>query len=536
MLASFPQRGAHRSRPTHPTSRRMARTWSVASAMGLLGLVLAAIPAIARDPQNEVERLITQSPVAKATIGVSVVDLRTGQRLVAINDDLALIPASNMKLLTTGAALSVLGPDFVFRTELIQAGSTVVLVGSGDPSLGDPRMLELSSSPIGVEDMLDALASSVAKAGMTRVDEIIVDDRIFERRWVHPGWPADQLDRHYAAAVAGVNFHLNVLDFYPAPGPGAGTRASFELEPRAPWIAREVQVRALTSTTGRHTPWVRRDATRNAFTLLGEVKHAAQTPIRIAVHDAPLFAGQLLASRIVRYAGVGPAGSGPTNAVRLAAPDEQIRRDRVLAVVTTPLVDIVARCNRDSVNLYAEALLKRIGHEVTGEPGSWGNGGAVLRMVLADRLGPNAATSTVISDGSGLSRANRVRPATMTRWLGNMRQDPAIGDLFVGSLATTGQGTLRKRFPGTTLKNTLRAKSGTINGVRCLSGYLIHPTTGRTLVFSILINDLPLSGGAGPQALRLHESIVATLDIWLSANPGIAIPTVPNHATAGEPG
>jgi len=201
--------------------------------------------------------------------------------------------------------------------------------------------------------------------------------------------------------------------------------------------------------------------------------------------------------------------------------------------VTTPLADIVARCNRDSVNLYAEALAKRMGHEVTGEPGSWGNGGAVVRMVMTDRLGPSAATTTVISDGSGMSRANRIAPETMTRWLASMSRDPAIGSLFTASLPTTGQGTLRKRFPATTLKNTLHAKSGTINGVRCLSGYLTHPVTGRTLVFSILINDLPLTGGSGPKALRLHEAIVAELDAWLTARPGIAIPA---QAAVDEPG
>lgn len=497
--------------------------WTILSLV-LIAAMLLPRAALARDLQQQIQQLIAESPVASATVGVSVVDLRSGVSLVGIDQDHPLIPASNMKLLTTGAALSVLGPDFVFRTELVRAGDAVVLVGSGDPSLGDPRMLELSDHPIGVEAMLDTLASAVSKAGMDRVSQVIVDDRIFDRQWIHPNWPTDQLDRHYEAPVAGVNFHLNVLDFYPAPGPTPGSPAVFELEPDARWIAREVTVKAQTSQTGRHTPWVRRDPNHNRFTLLGQVKHAAQVPARITVHDAPLLAGQLLAQHMAKRVPVGRASERSIDAVRLVDPDEHLERDRLLAVVTTPLADIVARCNRDSVNLYAEALAKRMGHEVTGEPGSWGNGAAVVRMVMTDRLGPAPASSTVISDGSGMSRTNRVSPDTLTRWLGAMSNDPAIGELFIGSLPTPGQGTLRKRFPATTLKNTLHAKSGTINGVRCLSGYLTHPVTGRTLAFSILVNDLPLAGGAGAKALRLHEAIVAQLDEWLTARPGIAIP------------
>jgi D-alanyl-D-alanine carboxypeptidase/D-alanyl-D-alanine-endopeptidase (penicillin-binding protein 4) len=196
--------------------------------------------------------------------------------------------------------------------------------------------------------------------------------------------------------------------------------------------------------------------------------------------------------------------------------------------VTTPVRDVALLCNRDSVNLYAEALLKRMGREISGERGSWASGAAVLRMVMNERLGPEAASELTVSDGSGMSRGNQVSPSLMTAWLESVYEDARIGPAFVESLATPGSGTLERRFRDVRVKNKVSAKSGLLNGVRTLSGYITEPGTGRTLAFSVLVNDLPLSGEAPLRALRLHEQIVAAADRWLLTE------TAPARAAAEE--
>jgi D-alanyl-D-alanine carboxypeptidase/D-alanyl-D-alanine-endopeptidase (penicillin-binding protein 4) len=161
-------------------------------------------------------------------------------------------------------------------------------------------------------------------------------------------------------------------------------------------------------------------------------------------------------------------------------------------------------------------MLKRIGREVTGEPGSWASGASVVRMTIAERLGPDDAAATQVSDGSGLSRDNKVSPATLTRWLDMMQRSGPTADDFVASLATTDRGNLKKRFDEHRLQNDLAAKSGSIDGVRCLSGYLTDPATDRRVAFSIMVNDLK-AGEAPLAALNFHEEVVKAIDRWMTA-------------------
>jgi len=519
-----------RAAPVAPSRRFASR------ALGVLAAVLACT-ASALAQQQRIEALIENADIGQATVGVHAIDLATGREIVSLHADRTFIPASNMKLLTTGAALAVLGPDFVFRTELIHAGGKLIWRGSGDPSLGDHRMLDQSDPSFGVDDLLDALARAVIDAGVTEVEEIVVDDRVFDRQWVHPGWPDDQLDRHYCAPVAGLNISGNVVAFFPAPArTGVGDPARLLVEPDASWIRRRTEVIARTVPTGGNEVWIRRDPEQNRFTLGGKVQRPSRARLRSAVHDPPLFAGRLLADRL-EAAGVrvgptpepGSVSEHPAG-VRLAGEREELPEGRTLAVVTTPLLDIVNLCNTDSINLYAEALIKRTAHEAFGDAASWRRAAAVVRMVLQQRLGHEHAARTIISDGSGLSRDNAVAPSTLTALLRDLHDDDALRAPFVDSLASPGVGTLRRRFRGVDLRHAVRAKSGSINGVRTLSGYVLDAPSGAGFAFSVLVNDLPLSGPASMNARRLHEQIVAVLDERLASHLRDQ-----RHAEAAEP-
>ncbi|MBS0186890.1 MAG: D-alanyl-D-alanine carboxypeptidase/D-alanyl-D-alanine-endopeptidase [Planctomycetes bacterium] len=488
-------------------------------ALALCAAAACSLPVAAQALQGEVDRLLHGSKLGKSRVGISIVDARTGEILAAKNSEQEFCPASNMKLLTTGAALWTLKPDFVYKTELRLDGDRLVVVGSGDPAFGDPEILQNASPRLTVSDMMNTLTGSVTKAGVKRLSEIVVDDRIFDREFVHATWPKDQLDRWYCAEVSGLIFHANVLDVYPRPG-SDGQRPSVSIDPETSIVEIDVS-KSRSVSTGSNSVWLKRDASDNRFQLMGDVRFPSTQPVRVTLTQNPTFFGQLLADKL-EHAGVVisgapstvPGGGGTGPAVRVADPGENLGAERTIAVITTPLADVVRRCNVESYNLYAEAMIKRIGHDVTGQAGSWENGASVIRMLLSEKVGPDAAKETIVRDGSGMSKDNRVSPATMTRWLAALANDKNVSQMFIHSLPKPGEGTLERRFKNRP-RNQLFAKSGYIRNVRCLSGYVIDEKDGHVITFSILANDVP-AGEEDQAALQLHEQVVALIDGYLS--------------------
>ncbi len=478
------------------------------------------------DLRGDVDGAVAKGQLGLATIAISVIDADTGADRISINADQMMVPASNMKLLTTGAALHALGGNFTFSTRLLRDGDRLIVVGDGDPGVGDPKLLsEIVSAGGGgagqdIESFLQLWVRPVVEAGNTRVSEVVVDDRIFDRQFVHPSWPQDHLNRRYCAEVAGFDFHLNVLNFYPRPGAAGGRPDLSIVHPTAPWL--EIQNRATSRQDGSegNTAWIARRQDTNLLSVYGNVKFAYRAPVPVTFNDPPAFFAQLLAHRLAA-AGVQVDGH------RAAIPDDPPPVGEPIGLeIRTPIRTAVARCNRDSENLYAEALLKRMGHAMTNEPGSWINGSAIVRHVVHERLeNPLLAANLRVADGSGLSRDNQVAAATLTAWLATFHRDTTIGPLFVISLAEPGVGTLKGRFqdPESALKGCqVRGKSGYIDNVSCLSGYITSPG-GRRCAFSILINGLKEPGSVG-KAKALQERVVSAVarDLVAAETPAAA--------------
>jgi D-alanyl-D-alanine carboxypeptidase/D-alanyl-D-alanine-endopeptidase (penicillin-binding protein 4) len=456
-----------------------------------LAVVLpASAGAFAASLEAEVELAIAAAGLGGAGVGVSVLEAGPGTALVAVNAETLMIPASNMKLVTTGAALHTLGPDFRFQTRLLREGDRLVVVGDGDPAFGDPALLATMTAADGgtgldVDEFLDLWLDAAVATGIERFSEVLVDDRIFDREFVHATWPRDQLNRRYCAQVSGLGFHLNQIHFYP--DPRRDQRPSlYRFVPRTSRLKIENNA---TSRMGPHdgnTAWISRRLGTNDLTFYGNVKHRYRAPVPVTLHDMATFFGELLAERL-RQRGV------EVDAVRLVDRNRgPSTGEAVGPVIYTPIGTVVTRCNRDSQNLYAECLLKRMGHALTGEAGSWLNGASIARHVVYERLkSANVASRVVIRDGSGLSRENRIAPATLTAWLNSFHNDELLAEPFVDSLAIAGRnGTLRKRLTKSDLRGAVvQAKSGYINGVSCLAGYVTMPD-GRRRCFSVMVNDI----------------------------------------------
>ncbi len=494
----------------------------------LLAVALIATPALGRVGSTDRLRrqiidAIAAARMGNATIAVSIRDCQSDRELVSILPDdparRSFVPASNMKLITSGFALATLGKDFEFRTYILLQGNRLIIRGSGDPAMGDPALLEQLG--MSAESFLSTVVNAIVAAGATRIDEIILDDRVFDRNMLHADWPADQLNRAYCAPVCGINFHANVLSVHASPSGRAGDPPIVRTEPSAPWLEVD-RSKARTVSQGNTQIWLEHGDGPTRFNLHGSVRTAIK-PVQVTVRDPGMFFGRLLADALGQRGIGGRPGAQQRPSppvVRYAEPLENLSAppgvERAVTMIKTPIDVVLERCNVESDNLYAECLLKAACNKVTGQPGSWINGAAAVRMLIRDRLSSDAATDLTMADGSGLSRKNRVTAALMTGWLAAIARDAEIRNTFIESLAVAAQeGTVRTRFRKSKLDGEVRAKSGYIREVRTLTGYVSARTGEDRLAFSVLINQVP--SGADQRAKELHERIVELVDTWFAA-------------------
>ena len=496
----------------------------------VMALTLAATSAFAQ-LQHDVDRLIANANLRDTEVGLLIQDLDTGDTLASRSPDQAMIPASNMKLISSATALTTLGPDFMFRTQLraitpaewnevfgrvAPVEHTVLRVnGDGDPAFGDEKLL--ATADLNQEDLLQLWVKAVANAGVSHVSQLIVDDRVFDHHRVHPSWPEDQLNNWYCAPVAGINFNDNCLDLYPRPStPGAAPHV--RVVPASPFL--NFTNKAVTG--GSNSFWVHRDRQSNELSFRGIVDREHTAPVSIALHDPAGYFGQLLAHRL------GEAGI-TVDAVVRPHDDAVMPQGRLLHVVQTPLAAVLERCNKDSQNLFAEALLKRAGHAlVADKPGSWFTGGMAAKKMLTDRVDVRTAAKLTVADGSGMSRDNRVTAAMLVQVLDVMYRDRALAPVFRNSLAVGGEdGTLRKRFRHG-MNHNVYAKSGYIRSVSALSGYVMVESDDpadpprRTVAFSILLNGFAPSLHNGHMK-ALQNKIVEAIDAYLENTTSIPL-------------
>jgi D-alanyl-D-alanine carboxypeptidase/D-alanyl-D-alanine-endopeptidase (penicillin-binding protein 4) len=491
--------------------------------------LLLATPLAAVGPDNidvRVADVVKTAGLGKTVVGLYAVDLDSGNVLVRSGQDEPMMPASNLKLVTTAAALATLGPDFNFETKLIlinppkegaaaQTDAVLLVKGDGDPAFGDDAILRQHGNQVGdVEALIQLWVDAVKKASIKKVSRIVIDDSVFDTTFVHPTWPADQLNRWYCAQVAGLNFYTNCLDVYPVPSATPHDSPFVRVLPEAPFVP---TTNIATTGTG-DTFWISRKIGTNELTFRGSVKNKRVQPVNVTIHDPPIFFGRLLADRLSKAGITVGEVSRPT-------PQDVFGQGKGLHTIRTPLNLVLARCNKNSQNLYAESLFKRIGFKATGAPGSFENGAAAVRIFLQKQIG-TAAANVRTADGSGLSRDNRVTAHIMVDVLAAMHKDAKLYKAYRQSLSIAGtDGTLDDRMKN--IKGRVYGKSGYISGVSCLSGYYIAPSPkpaankgaapdpasdaddGHVIAFSFLFNEVRPGLDV---VLRLQDNLVRVLD------------------------
>ncbi len=453
----------------------------------------------AADVKPAIDAIVQDNYLKNVEVGVKIVRLgdspAASQVIYDRHGNVPFTPASNLKLVTTSAALDLLGADFQFRTQLVQKGSALALVGDGDPTLGDAELLK----PVGWQSttLFEKWAQTLSARGLTQATSLSYDDGIFDQEFQHRSWPADQIHKRYVAGVSGLNFNANCLDFYIEPR-GSGARVGYRTDPPITTIP----VNNSCVQGSKNAVWLSRARGADRIDLKGQIPSANVLPISVTINDPSQFAALALADTFGRH-GVAIEGQ-PTRDKTIRA---SLKDWTLLAVHETPLEQVLNRSNKDSMNVYAEALFKRIGAKSSGEPGSWQNGIAAVSRYL-ESIGIPAGEFS-LDDGCGLSRKNTVSPNALVTIL----QHQYFGrnrEAYLRSMAVAGiDGTLENRFGGTPLRERVFAKSGFIDGVSSLSGY-VRATDGQWYAFSILFNGIPK--GTNSTAKQMQERIVLTIE------------------------
>jgi D-alanyl-D-alanine carboxypeptidase/D-alanyl-D-alanine-endopeptidase (penicillin-binding protein 4) len=450
-----------------------------------------------------VDSLTSDPRFRMAHWGVLIMDPEVGDTLVSHNADKLFMPASNQKLVTGATALSVLGPAYRWRTPVLLRGTVrdgtfrgdLVLVGSGDPSWSE--YTHGGDALAAFTPIADALAAR----GVRRVvGRIVAEGDAFPDAAYGFGWGWDDFDFGYSAGVDELLFNEGFFRVIVHGGTRAGAPVRVRTEPTRTYPA--VHVQATTRATG-DTATARTAPLRAESDSIGaRLEITGTVPVGDSVvltrayrhsNDATLAAlREALVARGVRVS-AGPAAS------------PRSRVDTLVVLASPPLRDVHVRLQKPSQNQIAEAVFKTIGREVTGVGSADSARAAVERHLATWGIGDADAA---VRDGSGLSRHDYLTPRAVVRLLTVMLTQPTFADFFAALPVAGVDGTIGARMRGTPAAGNLRAKTGTLDKARSLSGY-VTTRDGHRLVFSMLCNNW-----VGP--VREVERVQDAIGAWLA--------------------
>ncbi|MFO7566273.1 MAG: D-alanyl-D-alanine carboxypeptidase/D-alanyl-D-alanine-endopeptidase [Enhygromyxa sp.] len=437
----------------------------------------------------QIDALIAKAELGKhAKIGVSVVDLATGETLYARNAELALNPASNAKLLTTAAALERLGPEYRFATRIwtdkggVEDGvvtGKLYLQGGGDPSLVTGEIFEL--------------VGQLRAAGVERVrGGVVVDAGRFDADGLPPGFDQkDEFASHRAPGGA-MSVNYNTFEVHARPGKAIGDPPTLMVDPPVPSISVVSEAKTVAGNRNRLTVASKQEGGKIIVTFKGELGiNNGASSYRYPIADPSRYAGELLVLAMAQRGikvdkpAITTGGSVPRDAKQLA-----VYRSESLS-------ELCRSVNKWSNNFMAEQILRAL------VPDDGATAAASLERLRAYTVDIGIPQDgLVVGNGSGLYANNMISPAGLTHLLAHVYADFRFRSDFIASLAIMGgDGTTRSRLANSPAEGWVRVKTGTLDDVSALSGYA--GATGRDpIAFSILLNGLERKHRAKARGLQ----------------------------------
>jgi D-alanyl-D-alanine carboxypeptidase/D-alanyl-D-alanine-endopeptidase (penicillin-binding protein 4) len=499
---------------------------------------------------GQIKSLLAQPPLERAHWGILVKDLKTGVVIYSLNPEQLFVPASNVKLFTTAAALSLAKPDYRFLTSVETEGAIdsngrlqgdLVVVGRGDPNISGrvlPYALKTERTPPHTQ-ILEELADQVAAHGLKIVDgDLIGDDTFYSSQRYGEGWAQDDLQWIDGAPVSALTFNDNVLFLNIQPGDHEGDKALVTTEPETNYY--EIDNRIVTTLAGiTRKIGMHRDVGSRKILLWGNLPLGdAGFKEALGVDDPAEFTAQLFRTMLerrgitvtgktrARHGDIAQffdlsSGSATTTAAlgksrqpcctqaqQPAGPSPTPTPTSPVTVLaehfSLPFLEDVRVINKTSQNLHAELALRLVGR-LGGQGGSFEGGAYEVKQFLL-QAGLNQ-DDFVLLDGSGLSRRDLVTPAAVVQLLTYAAHQPWGAD-YEGTLPIAGvDGSLSERFLNSPASGLIHAKTGTLSHVNALSGYG-QTLRGRRFAFSIFCNNHNLPSA---KVLAAIDSIVTAL-------------------------
>jgi D-alanyl-D-alanine carboxypeptidase/D-alanyl-D-alanine-endopeptidase (penicillin-binding protein 4) len=480
--------------------------------LGRPSAVAAQTPAVAGDicPGElgaQVDAIANRPEFSRSRWGILIQPLSSTATLYSRDAQKYFIPASNVKLLTTAAALQKLGADFRIKTSVYSGeNGSLYVAGRGDPSI--------------TEAQLQSLAQQLKRRGVDRVNELIGDDSYFQGSAVNPNWEWEDAQAGYGAPINSLIFNQNAIELLLSPQDlGQPLKVTFA-EPK---LANQWQIQNNSVTVAQNESEfieVGREFDRPAIRVSGQLKVGAESESAYVAVVNP-------ANNFLQHFQQVLAAEGiPVKQVLVASGSRNFNQE-LATVESPPLAELVRETNRESNNLYAEVLLRLLGkvtdkmpvpqaltgkmpvpQALTGKMPVPQEDTGILPVPQEDtdeiglkelktaltQLGVNP-NSYILADGSGLSRHNLISPEALVQTLRFMANSPAAS-IYRQSLPIAGEsGTLKNRLNSTPNRVILQAKTGTLSGVSALSGYIEVPDY-EPLVFSIIVNQSDLSAAS----------------------------------------
>jgi D-alanyl-D-alanine carboxypeptidase/D-alanyl-D-alanine-endopeptidase (penicillin-binding protein 4) len=436
--------------------------------------------------QKALESLMADSAMEGASVGVCFINTADNRILFEYNSSQSLVPASILKLITSSAAIELLGPDYSFKTLTGYTGTInkrtgtlsgdIVIIGGGDPALGSPYF----SGHYG--DVAGEIVNSVKNAGIKKVDgRIFTDDSRYDYQPVPAGWVWEDLGNYYGAGVYGLSVFDNSYSIHFRT---SGEGSIPEITGIVPSQCRQDLSNMLRASGTTDKGYVFSAPYNSYGWMAGTIPVNRQDfVLKASICDPPLLFAKIIDHML------DSAGIDIKNEPATARTGKSMTEDDFTLIFekTSPsLREIIKVLNHESVNLYAESLLKELG-KVLGNEGSTASGIDVLFEFL-NKAGI-VRSGIFIEDGSGLSPGNAITSGGMAELLSFMKGNSKNFDDLFNSLPEAGKaGTLKYYFKDPVFESNLRAKSGSMTRVRSYAGYF-RTAKGNDTSFCIIVND-----------------------------------------------
>lgn len=444
----------------------------------------------------------TAVSLANASVSLCVANESDGKIIIDYNSNVSLTPASVMKLITSAAALELLGPEHTFTTSLGYTGSIsklfgrlkgdIIIKGGGDPALGSRYFSDYYG------DFTKNWAGEIKKLGIKRIrGRVIVDDSYFDYQPVPGKWMWEDTGNYYGAGAFGLSFFDNTYDIHLRTTTENTIPIITEINPRVcnETIKNMLKVRGtddkgcVYSIPYGPVGWMTGTIPANQLDYI----------LKASISDPPSYYASYF-KETLRSNGIKVKGEAVT--VRRTGQQVADPVTNIASVQSPPLSKIIEVLNHESVNLFAEHLLKELGKKIMNE-GSTAAGLQVITKFLND-----AAIDTngmFIEDGSGLSPADAINTKEIVKLLVYMSHRGKHFNEFIQSLPDAGiEGTLKNSFKDPVFSGRLKAKSGSMTRVRSYAGYFTT-VSGKKMVFSIIINNF--SGPSGNIMPEIEDNI-----------------------------